>query len=202
MLAGCTLSVPVPKVGAPIAPTAPAGFVFGHVSVVMDDHRYPPANAPGWNVPDLLYVAQVRIVLLRLEPRQVAIYPAFRGDGDLGWLLDAGDYLLLGAYERDMHEPRPTFWPLAAIRVRDAASTCVGDLDVVHERAPEGASLQWREFAARIIDRCTQRRREVEARHGAFGTAPATALMVDASDLSFDDPALASQVRQRLDASH
>jgi hypothetical protein len=52
-----------------------------------------------------------------------------------------------------------------------------------------------------IIDACSERMREVEARFAPLATPSRTQLMVDVADLSFADPGLFAAVRTRLDAA-
>jgi hypothetical protein len=201
-LTGVTL-----RPGQPIEPTDERGAVCGHMTIQSHTTSVPPAN-PGadWASVGPGVYAELRVYLLGSSPRRMST-PSVLGDGLFCWQLPPGDYLLIGSPIDDASAPvvAQRHWPLAAFRVvRGPNVSCVGDLrietagTVVLQGPPR---IDFGVAGVDILDGCSDRMREVEARFAPLAAVPSTRLMVDAADLSFEDPGLFAAVRTRLDAA-
>jgi hypothetical protein len=207
LLAACVhLGTPAP--GEPVEARDGRGTVFGRISVGTRNDVVPPAN-PGadWHDVGPGLRAELRVHLLRLEPRQVILPPVWDG-GMFLWQLPPGDYLLVGMPAEDQSEEPMAqhHWPLAALRVPPGpGATCAGDLlvDMGGETVVLPGVIHVEAAPARVevMDACSLRTREIEARFLPLALPARTVPMVSAVDLGFEDPGLARQVRHRLDAA-
>ena len=123
------------------------------------------------------------------------------------WQLPPGDYVLIGVPADDASAPEIAqhHWPLAALRVAPGPEiSCAGDLVVDATdsttvlRGPP--RIDFGIGGINVTNACAARTREIESIFAPLGQTPPTRLMVDISDLGFEDPGLATAVRARLDA--
>jgi hypothetical protein len=205
-LSACLTGV-TPRPGQPVEASGARGAVCGHIAIRSGTRDVPPLN-PGadWASVGPRIYAELRISLLGLAPRRTST-PSVAGDGLFCWHLPAGDYLLIGSPADDVSAPvvAQRHWPLAAFRVAPRPDVaCVGDLRIETEGVVAIEDVPRMEFGIAgvdIVDACIERLREVEVRFAPLVMAPRTQLMVDAADLSFEDPGLFDAVRVRLDAA-
>jgi hypothetical protein len=204
VLIGC-LTVGAPRPGHPLETADDRMTVCGHLAIQSGTRDVPPLN-PGadWASVGPGIHPELQVYLLRLTPRAVST-PAVLRDGLFCWHLTMGDYLLIGSPADDASAPpvAQRHWPLAAFRAASGPGvTCVGDLRVRTTGIVSVAGVPRMEFsvaAVDIADACTDRLREVEALFAPAVSTPRTQLLIDAADLSFEDPALVAAVRTRLD---
>lgn len=141
---------------------------------------------------------------LRLAPRAVST-PTVLRDGLFCWHLSSGDYLLMGSPADDPSAPvvAQRYWPLAAFRAAPGPGvTCVGDLRVRTSGILSVADVprrEWEVAGVDITDACSDLLGEFATVFAPLLNTPRTRLLVDAADLSFDDPGLLGAVRTRLD---